>query len=60
MVWDTCVLHKFCKFIYLEDNFIELSQPHIIYQKANNIIVNFVEEDVQIIDFVKVCFKRSF
>ena len=39
MIWDTCVLDKFTKFIYLQDNFIELSQPHITYQKANNIVV---------------------
>ena len=53
MVWDNCVLHKFTKFIYLKDNFIELSQPHITYQKANNIVVKFVEEDVQNIDLLK-------
>ena len=47
MVWDTCVPHKFTKFIFLKDNFIELSQPHITYQKANNIVVKFLEEDVQ-------------
>ena len=29
MVWGTCVSHKFNKFIYLKDNFIDLSQPHI-------------------------------
>ena len=29
MVWGTCVSHKFNKFVYLKDNFIELSQPHI-------------------------------
>ena len=30
MVWDNCVLQS-TKFIYLKDNFIELSQPHITY-----------------------------
>ena len=52
-VWDTCVPHKFTKFIYLKDNFIELSQPHITYEKVNNIGVKFVEEDVQNIDLLK-------
>ena len=52
MVWDNCVLQS-TKFIYLKDNFIELSQPHITYQKANNIVVKFVEEDVQNIDLLK-------
>ena len=53
MVWDTCVPHKFTKFTYLKDNFIELSEPHITYQKANNIVVKFVQEDVQNIDLLK-------
>ena len=38
MVWDTYVPHKFTKFIYLKDNFSELSQPHLVYQKANNLL----------------------
>ena len=53
MVWDTCVPHKFNKFIFLKANFIELSQPHITYQKLNSIVVKFVEEDVQNIDLLK-------
>ena len=39
---DTCVPHKFSKFIYLKENFIELSQPHITYQKVNNIVINTI------------------
>ena len=53
MIWDSCVPHKFTKFFYLKENFIELSQPHITYQKANNIVVKFVEEDIQNIDLLK-------
>ena len=53
MISDTCVPHKFSKFIFLKDNFTELSQPHITYQKANNIVVKFVEEDMQNIDLLK-------
>ena len=49
MIWDSCVPHEFTKFIYLNENFMELSQPHIIYPKANNIVVMFVEEDMQIL-----------
>ena len=50
MIWDSCVPHKFNKFIYLKENFIELSQQHIAYQKSNNIVVKCVEEDMQNID----------
>ena len=53
MIWDSCVPHKFTKFIYLKENFIELSQLHITYPKANNIVVKFVEEDMQNIDLLK-------
>ena len=53
MIWDSCVPDKFTKFIDLKENFIELSQPHITYQKANNVVVKFVEEDMQNIDLLK-------
>ena len=35
MIWDSCVPHKFSKFIYQKENFIELSQPHITYQSID-------------------------
>ena len=53
MVWGTCVQHKFTKFIFLKENFIDLSQSHVAYQNANNIVVKFVEEDVQNTDLLK-------
>ena len=53
MIWDSCVSHKFSKFIYQEENFIDLSQPHITYLKANNIVLKFVEEDAQNIDLLR-------
>ena len=39
--------------MYLKKKIIELNQPHITYQKANNIVVKFVEEDLQNIDLLK-------
>ena len=53
MIWRTCVLHKFTKFILLKGNFIELSLSHITHQKANNIAAKFVEEDVKNINLLK-------
>ena len=53
MIWDSCVPRKFSKFTYQKENFIELSQPYITYQKANNIVLKFVEEDAQNIDLLK-------
>ena len=58
LIWDSCVLHKFTKFIYLKENFIELSQLPITYQKANNIAVKFVEEDMQNIDLLKYALRN--
>ena len=53
MIWDSCLSHKFSKFIYQKENFIELSQPRITYQKANNIVLTFVVEDAQNADLLK-------
>ena len=50
MIWDSCVPHKFTKFIYLKENFIDLSQPHITCQKASNFVFRFFKEDTQNID----------
>ena len=46
MIWDSCVPNKITKFIYLKENFIDLSQPHITYQKANNFVFKFFKEDM--------------
>ena len=53
IIWGSCVRYKSTKIIYLIENFIEISQPHVTYQKANNIVVRFVEEDMQNIDLLK-------
>ena len=45
LIWNTCVPHKFSKFIYFKENFIDLCQPHITYRKANNIALKFIQED---------------
>ena len=52
MIWDSCLPPKFSKFIY-QEHFTELSQPHIAYQKANNIVLKFVEKYAQNIDLLK-------
>ena len=40
-------------FFLIKDDCIELSQPHITYKKANNIVVKFVGEDMQNINLLK-------
>ena len=50
--------HKFSKFIYLKENFIDLCQPHITYQKANNIVLKFIEEDPQNFELLKATLRE--
>ena len=58
MIWDTCLPHKFSKFIYLKENFIDLCQPHITYQKANNIVLKVIEEDPQSFELLKATLRE--
>ena len=58
MIWDTCLPHKFSKFIYLIENFIDLCQAHITYQKANNIVLKFIEEDPQNFELLKAALRE--
>ena len=61
MVWDSCVLLKFTKFIYIKENFTELSQPHITnISKIKQYCCKFVEEDMQDIDLLKPALRNHF
>ena len=44
-MWDKCIPLKFTKFICSREIFIQLSQPYISYQKANDIVQKFIAED---------------
>ena len=37
----------------MRENFIDLCHPHIIYQKANNFVMKFIEEDPENIGWLK-------
>ena len=58
MIWDTCMPHKFSKFIYSKESFIDLCQTHITYQKAKNIVLKFTEEDLQNLELLKVALRE--
>ena len=45
MLWENCVPVQLCKFDYLKNNLTQLCQPQITFQKANNIVKNFIEQD---------------
>lgn len=57
-ICDACVPHKFKRFIYARDNFIKLCQPYITYQKANNIVLKFIEEDTQNVNLLKASLRH--
>ena len=43
----------FCKFVYLKNNFTQLCQPQITFQKANDIVKNFIEQDEASIELLR-------
>ena len=44
MLWQKCVPTQFCRYIYLKDTFLALTQMEITYQKANATVRKFVRD----------------
>ena len=44
-LWDECIPHEFVGYIYKQCNFAQLSRPNLAYQKANNIVKEYLVED---------------
>ena len=59
MIWDTCVPQKFSTFAYFFKRIIHLCQLHITYQKANNIVLKFIEEDLQNFELLKATLRLN-
>ena len=60
MIWDVCVPRSFTKYIFKEDNFTELSKQSLTYQKANNIVLSYIDKDKQKnIDLLKLAIKNN-
>ena len=59
MTWDVCIPRSFTKYIFKEDNFTELSKQLLTYQKANNIVLNYIDKDKQNIELLKLAIKNS-
>ena len=45
VMWEKCVPTQFSKFVYLKDNFTQLCQAQILFQKGNDVVKNFIEQD---------------
>ena len=59
-MWDICLPHVFTRFIYLKDNYTILSSPNLTYQKADNIVKRFIEQDIKNIDVSRTKIKENF
>ena len=59
-MWDICLPHVFTCFIYLKDNYTILSSPNLTYQKADNIVKRFIEQDIKNIDVLRAKIQENF
>ena len=53
VLWDECIPHDVMRYIYKNQNYNAISNPKLTYQKANAIVKNFIEEDVNRIKLLK-------
>ena len=44
-LWDECIQHDFVRYMYKQNSYTEISKPNLTYQKANNIVKNYVLEE---------------
>ena len=59
MLWEKCIPSELCKFVYLKENFTQLSQSKITFQMANNIIKVFVEQNKTNIELLRQYLKEN-
>ena len=52
-IWDKCLPTDFSSFILREKNFFILSETQITYQKANEIVKEFIDENAQHLELLK-------
>ena len=44
-IWNECIPHEFVCFIYKEKYYEEIIQRNLTYQRANNIVKEYLVED---------------
>ena len=59
-MWDECIPHEFFSFIYKEKYNNEISQPNLTYQRANNIVKEYLSEDWNRINYLKYKIEEKF
>ena len=59
-LWDDCIPHDFVRYMYKQQNYAVISKPNLTYQKANNIVKNFILEDMSRINTLKYKVEEKF
>ena len=59
-LWDECIPHEFVSCIYKQHNFTQLSRPNLTFQKAKNILKEYLVEDNNRINRLKYKIEEKF
>ena len=53
MLWQKSIPHELCRYIYLKDNYLIITQLQITFQKANAILKDFIRNNNKHLDLLK-------
>ena len=59
-LWDDCITHDFVRYMNKLKNYVIISKPNMTYQKANDIVKNFLKEDPNRINLLKYKIEEKF
>ena len=59
-IWNECIPHEFVCFIYKEKYYEEIIQRNLTYQRANNIVKEYLVEDSIRINHLKFKIEEKF
>ena len=59
-IWNECIPHEFVCFIYKEKYYEEIIQRNLTYQRANNIVKEYLVEDSNQINHLKFKIEEKF
>ena len=59
-LWDECIPHDFVRYMYQQVNYNVISKPNVTYQKANEIVKQFIFEDPNRINTLKYKIEEIF
>ena len=59
-IWNECIPHEFVRYSYKEKYYDEIIQPNLTYQRANNIVKEYLVEDSIRINHLKFKIEEKF